>query len=151
MCVEGTVGSGKTSFLNAINGNMNRISGEIQLLNIDDGMAYVSQHTWLQHGTLRENILWGEIFDESRYRQTVWACALHKDIEDLGGDSVDIGENGSALSGGQKARVCLARAVYQDKQSKYSIFEFLGIFSNNEENLFQIAFSLFNRRCVGIS
>lgn len=47
----------------------------------------------------------------------IWACALHKDIEDLGGDNIDIGEGGSTLSGGQKARVALARAVYQDKQS----------------------------------
>lgn len=83
-------------------------------------MAYVGQHPWLQHGTLRENILWGEIFDESRYRKVIWACALHKDIEDLGGDSIDIGENGSSLSGGQKARVALARAVYQDKQSEWT-------------------------------
>lgn len=98
---------------------MSRISGEIQLANVEDGMAYVSQQTWLQRGTMRENILWGEIFDESRYRRTIWACALHKDIEDLGGDNADIGENGSALSGGQKARVCLARAVYQDKPSKF--------------------------------
>lgn len=97
---------------------MNRISGHIYLRNIDDGLAFVSQHTWLQRGTLRQNILWGEIFNESQYRKVVWACALHKDIEDLGGDSVDIGENGSSLSGGQKARVALARAVYQDKQSK---------------------------------
>lgn len=100
---------------------MSRISGEIQLVSLDDGMAYVSQQTWLQRGTMRENILWGEIFDESRYRRTIWACALHKDIEDLGGDNADIGENGSALSGGQKARVCLARAVYQDKPSNYSV------------------------------
>lgn len=122
VCVEGIVGSGKTSFLNAINGNMNRIGGQIQLLNVDDAMAYVSQATWLQHGTMRENILWGEMFDESRYRKTIWACALHKDVEDLGGDNIDIGENGSALSGGQKARVCLARAVYQDKQSKIFVY-----------------------------
>lgn len=83
-------------------------------------MAYVAQQPWLQHGTLRENILWGEIFNESRYRKVIWACALHKDIEDLGGDNIDIGENGSSLSGGQKARVALARAVYQDKQSELS-------------------------------
>lgn len=82
-------------------------------------MAYVGQQPWLQRGTLRSNILWGEMFDESRYRKAIWACALHKDIEDLGGDFIDIGENGSALSGGQKARVALARAVYQDKQSSF--------------------------------
>lgn len=82
-------------------------------------MAYVAQQPWLQHGSIRENILWGEMFDESRYRKVVWACALHKDIEDLGGDNIDIGEGGCTLSGGQKARVALARAVYQDKQSKF--------------------------------
>lgn len=120
----GPVGSGKTAFLNAINGNLNRISGYIHLQNIDEGtsstigvtsnlfyichlsfsigIAYVSQQPWLQHGTIRENILWGEIFDESRYRKVIWACALHKDIEDLGGDNIDIGENGQTLSGGQK-------------------------------------------------
>lgn len=103
--------------MNAINGNLNRISGHIHLLNIDDGMAYVAQQTWLQHGTMRENILWGQMFDESRYRKVIFACALHKDIEDLGGDNIDIGESGCTLSGGQKARVSLARAVYQDKQS----------------------------------
>lgn len=80
-------------------------------------MAYVAQAPWLQHGTIRENILWGEMFNENRYRKVIWACALVKDIEDLGGDNIDIGENGSALSGGQKARLALARAVYQDKPS----------------------------------
>lgn len=117
--IEGPVGGGKTAFLNAINGNMNLVSGSINLQNIDEGIAYVSQQPWLQHGTIRENILWGEMFNESRYRKVIWSCALQKDIEDLGGDNKDIGENGSALSGGQKARVALARAVYQDKSSKH--------------------------------
>lgn len=97
------------------------------------GMAYVAQQPWLQHGTMRENIVWGEMFDESRYRKVIWACALHKDIEDLGGDNIDIGENGSSLSGGQKARVALARAVYQEKQSmkrplKFHIFPVINRF-----------------------
>lgn len=126
---------------------MNRISGFIHLQGIDDGMfkgspflceffrsnlnfqtgnAYVAQQPWLQHGSIRENILWGEIFDESRYRRVIWACALHKDIEDLGGDNIDIGEDGATLSGGQKARVALARAVYQDKQSNL-VFHRVGI------------------------
>lgn len=97
-------------------------------------MAYVAQQPWLQHGTMRENILWGEMFNESRYRKVIWACALHKDIEDLGGDNVDIGENGSSLSGGQKARVALARAVYQDKQSA-SLLISLNYFRSNMQEL----------------
>lgn len=97
-------------------------------------MAYVAQQPWLQHGTMRENILWGEMFNESRYRKVIWACALHKDIEDLGGDNVDIGENGSSLSGGQKARVALARAVYQDKQSA-SLLISLNYFRSNMKEL----------------
>lgn len=84
----------------------------------------MAQQPWLQHGSIRENILWGEIFDESRYRRVIWACALHKDIEDLGGDNIDIGEGGATLSGGQKARVALARAVYQDKQSNLVFYRF---------------------------
>lgn len=98
-------------------------------------MAYVAQQPWLQHGTLRENILWGEIFDESRYRKVIWACALNKDIEDLGGDGIEIGENGSSLSGGQKARVALARAVYQDKQSEVSLKNSISKFNLNEPPL----------------
>lgn len=106
-------------------------------------MAYVPQQSWLQHGTLRSNILWGELFNESRYRKVIFACALHKDIEDLGGDNIDIGENGSALSGGQKARVALARAVYQDKQSNYHIPNQL-ICNIPTHTLFFLFDSLFN-------
>lgn len=135
VCIEGPVGGGKSTFLNAINGNLIRIGGSISVQNVDEGIAYVAQQPWLQHGTLRENILWGEMFDESRYRRVLGACALQKDIENLGGDNIDIGEGGCALSGGQKARVALARAVYQDKKSKpmdclpllfgFNIFTFL--------------------------
>lgn len=82
------------------------------------GFGYVAQTAWLQRGTIRDNITWGEIFDENRYKKVIWACALHKDIEILGGDRTGVGEGGRTLSGGQRARVALARAVYQDKQSK---------------------------------
>lgn len=87
---------------------------------IAEGFGYVAQNAWLQHGTIRENIVWGECFDESRYKKVLWACALHRDLEEIGGDLFDIGEGGCTLSGGQRARVSLARAIYQDKESEFS-------------------------------
>lgn len=115
ICVEGAVGSGKTSLLNAILGNLKRTSGTVSMADKNAGVGYVSQTPWLQRGTIRDNICWGAIFDESRYNAIVNCCALREDIEKLGGDNVGVGEGGRTLSGGQKARLTLARALYQDK------------------------------------
>lgn len=82
------------------------------------GFGYVPQTPWLQRGTIRDNIIWGSVFDEQWYKAVVYACALNDDLELLGSDLTGIGENGRTLSGGQRARVALARAVYQDKKSK---------------------------------
>ena len=114
ICIEGAVGSGKTALLNAILGNLKRTSGVVSL-DAKDGFGYVSQNTWLQRGTIRENISWGSVIDESRYNTVVNCCALREDIEKLGGDNAGVGEGGRTLSGGQKARITLARALYQDK------------------------------------
>lgn len=115
ICVEGAVGSGKSTLLNAILGNIKRLSGNVSMSDRELGFGYVSQTPWLQRGTIRENILWGAIFDESRYHAVINACALREDIDKLGGDNVGVGEGGRTLSGGQKARLTLARALYQDK------------------------------------
>ncbi|KAI9282335.1 P-loop containing nucleoside triphosphate hydrolase protein [Sporodiniella umbellata] len=81
-------------------------------------LAYVSQTAWLQNASIRDNILFGLPYVESRYRETLAACALSKDLEILeDGDQTEIGEKGITLSGGQKARVCLARAVYSRAQN----------------------------------
>jgi ABC-type multidrug transport system fused ATPase/permease subunit len=77
------------------------------------GLAHVSQTSWLQNAAIRDNILFGLPYVESRYKATLTACALDKDLSIFeGGDLTEIGEKGITLSGGQKARVALARAVY---------------------------------------
>lgn len=80
---------------------------------LDHAVAYVSQAAWLRNASIRDNILFGLPYIEKRYKETLYACALHKDLVFLeDGDATEIGEKGLTLSGGQKARVALARAVY---------------------------------------
>ncbi|XP_069682959.1 ATP-binding cassette sub-family C member 10 [Periplaneta americana] len=114
--VMGSVGSGKSSLLSALLAELDRESGVIALSDLDKGYGYVTQQPWLQRGTLRDNILFGKSFEHGRYKSVVEACCLVDDFNTLpGGDMVGVGEGGVTLSGGQKARVALARAVYQDK------------------------------------
>lgn len=112
VAVVGTVGSGKSSLLSALLGEMDKISGRVNTLG---KIAYVPQQAWIQNATLQDNILFGRSMDRKRYDQIIEACALKPDIEILpGGDQTEIGEKGINLSGGQKQRVSLARAVYND-------------------------------------
>lgn len=114
VAVVGEVGSGKTSLLNAILGNMQLESGQIKITSTDS-VAYVPQVAWIQNNTLRNNILFGLPFDEARYQSIIGACCLGPDFQMLsGGDLTEIGEKGINLSGGQKQRTSLARAVYAD-------------------------------------
>jgi ABC-type transport system involved in cytochrome bd biosynthesis fused ATPase/permease subunit len=81
--------------------------------NLYEGVAYASQLPWLQHDTIKGNILFGAPFEQDRYDAVVEACALRADFKQFeAGDQTEIGEKGISLSGGQKARVALARAVY---------------------------------------
>lgn len=116
ICLEGPVGGGKSAFLSAILGDLTCTEGSIFVHDFNSGFGYISQNIWMQRGTIRENILWGSVFDENRYKKVLNACALQEDLEILGGDLTGVGESGRTLSGGQRARVALARSVYQDKQ-----------------------------------
>lgn len=108
--VIGSVGSGKTTLLNAMLGEMS-IKGECV---VTGRVSYASQEPWLFEGSVRDNIVFVDDFDEKRYRDVVRVCALESDFRCLpNGDRTIVGENGTSLSGGQKARVNLARAIYK--------------------------------------
>ncbi|CAA7030052.1 unnamed protein product [Microthlaspi erraticum] len=112
LAVCGPVGAGKSSLLHALLGEIPKVSGNVK---ISGSIAYVSQSSWIQSGTIRDNILYGKPMDTRRYNAAIKACALDKDIDGFGhGDLTEIGQRGLNLSGGQKQRIQLARAVYAD-------------------------------------
>ena len=109
-CVVGRVGSGKSSLLQAVLGDVWKISGEVV---VRGRVAYVAQQAWVMNASVRENIVFGHRWDPQFYDRTVNACALADDLKTLpDGDRTEVGERGISLSGGQKARLTLARAVY---------------------------------------
>ncbi|ALC47145.1 CG10505, partial [Drosophila busckii] len=109
--IVGTVGAGKSTLLAALLGELDIISGSVEMNGV---ISYAPQEPWLNRCSLRDNIVFMEPFDEQRYREVLRVCLLEKDIEQLAqGDATIVGESGASLSGGQKARVSLARAVYR--------------------------------------
>jgi ABC-type multidrug transport system fused ATPase/permease subunit len=112
VAICGTVGSGKSSLLSCIIGEIQKLSGTVK---ISGTKAYVPQSPWILTGNVRDNILFGNQYDGTKYDRTVKACALEKDFELFSnGDLTEIGERGINMSGGQKQRIQIARAVYQD-------------------------------------
>ncbi|KAL7286833.1 hypothetical protein TKK_0018975 [Trichogramma kaykai] len=112
VAIVGTVGSGKSSLISALLGEMDKISGRV---NTKGSIAYVSQQAWIQNATLQDNILFGKSLDKALYHRVIEACALSPDLKMLpAGDQTEIGEKGINLSGGQKQRVSLARAIYNN-------------------------------------
>ncbi|KAJ2668275.1 hypothetical protein GGI25_006465, partial [Coemansia spiralis] len=139
--VAGPTGSGKSSLLLALIGEMTLTRGRILLPAVDastiaasndkykdiielsneglviSDIAYVAQEAWLRNATIRENILFGEPYNKDRYEEVLRACALKPDLRILkAGDMTEVGERGVTLSGGQKQRVALARAVYSSRR-----------------------------------
>ncbi|QCE02235.1 ATP-binding cassette [Vigna unguiculata] len=112
IAVCGPVGAGKSSLLYAVLGEIPKISGTV---NVGGTIAYVSQTSWIQSGTVRDNILFGKPMDKTRYENVTKVCALDMDINDFShGDLTEIGQRGINMSGGQRQRIQLARAVYND-------------------------------------
>jgi ATP-binding cassette, subfamily C (CFTR/MRP), member 2 len=112
VAVCGTVGSGKSSLLSCILGEMPKVSGVVQLCG---STAYVSQLPWIQSGNIEDNILFGTEMNRDKYDKVLEVCSLNKDLEILPhGDQTVIGERGINLCGGQKQRIQIARALYQD-------------------------------------
>ncbi|KAL3972078.1 ATP-binding cassette, subfamily C (CFTR/MRP), member 2 [Sarotherodon galilaeus] len=110
VAVVGAVGSGKSSLMSALLGEMHSTKG---FINIRGSLAFVPQQAWIQNATLKDNILFGSPHEEENFKKVIQACALAPDLELLpGGDLTEIGQKGINLSGGQKQRVSLARAVY---------------------------------------
>lgn len=109
-CIVGKVGSGKSSIIQCLLGDLYKLDGEVR---VHGKVAYVSQVPWILNGTVKENILFGHKLDPVFYQQVLKACALSTDLKILPkGDKTEVGEKGISLSGGQKARLSLARAVY---------------------------------------
>ncbi|KAJ5672890.1 hypothetical protein N7507_002017 [Penicillium longicatenatum] len=165
--IAGPTGSGKTSLLMALLGEMRLIEGRVHLpggmanradLLVDpetgliDSIAYCAQEAWLVNDTVKENIIFASPPDEKRYRAVLKACALERDIAILdAGDQTLVGEKGISLSGGQKQRISLARAIYSSARHLLLDDCLSAVDSHTAKHIFRQALTgplMMNRTCI---
>lgn len=163
--VVGPTGSGKTSLLMALLGEMTKLKGNVYLpggaredlrpdseTGLIESVAYCAQQAWLVNGTVKENIVFAGDWDARRYEEVIVACSLKRDLEILdGGDETVVGEKGVTLSGGQKQRISLARAMYSKARHVLLDDVLSAVDSHTAKWIFDYALNgelMLNRTCI---
>jgi ABC-type multidrug transport system fused ATPase/permease subunit len=164
--IAGATGSGKTSLLMALLGEMKLLEGSVYLpgavsrehlrtdpeTGLTNNVAYCAQQAWLVNDTIKENILFASPYDESRYNAAIKACALERDLEIfVAGDQTLVGEKGITVSGGQKQRISLARALYS--KSRHILLDdcLSAVDSHTAKHIFEQGIMgpmMLNRTCI---
>ncbi|KXL50173.1 hypothetical protein M433DRAFT_151473 [Acidomyces richmondensis BFW] len=164
--IIGPTGSGKTSLLMALLGEMTLIEGSVYLpggrsredlkpdpeTGLTESVAYCAQQAWLVNGTIRENIVFASAWDKRRYKDAIIASSLQRDLEILdAGDRTLVGERGVTLSGGQKQRISLARALYSKARHVLMDDVLSAVDSHTAKWIFDKALMgplMYNRTCI---
>lgn len=167
--IAGPTGSGKTSLLMALLGEMQLLNGQVHIpggsvrqdlrpdpyTGLTESVAYCAQQAWLVNATIKDNILFASPYDEDRYHEVISICALERDLEILdAGDMTLVGEKGITLSGGQKQRISLARAIYSN--SKHLLLDdcLSAVDAHTAKHIFEEALTgtlMTNRTCILVS
>jgi ATP-binding cassette subfamily C (CFTR/MRP) protein 1 len=138
VAICGMVGSGKSSLLSCILGEMPKRNGTVR---VSGSKAYVPQTAWILSGNIKDNILFGNPYDKEKYERIVQACALTKDIEMFAnGDLTEIGERGINMSGGQKQRIQIARSMYEDADIYFFDDPFSAVDAHTGNQIFKVCF-----------
>lgn len=164
--IVGPTGSGKTSLLMALLGEMTKLKGDVYLpgagsredlktnseTGLTESVAYCAQQAWLVNGTVKDNIIFASTWDEQRYKDVIVACSLQRDLEILdAGDQTLVGEKGVTLSGGQKQRISLARALYSKARHVLLDDVLSAVDSHTAKWIFDEALMgplMYNRTCI---
>ncbi|CAL5032421.1 unnamed protein product [Urochloa decumbens] len=136
VAICGMVGSGKSSLLSCILGEMPKRDGAVR---VSGSKAYVPQTAWILSGNIRDNILFGNPYDKEKYERIIQACAMTKDLHLFAnGDLTEIGERGINMSGGQKQRIQIARSIYEDADIYLFDDPFSAVDAHTGSQIFQV-------------